>query len=166
MDETSLPIAWEAELAALLAELSDIQSELLTVLADKRHLLLSTPLESMAAVQIREAELIGRLQAAQERRLALLARAAGEGLPSADLTSLAAALPQQQRQQITPRLREASTRLRLLRHHSLTNWVLVQRTLIHLSQMLEIIATGGRLQPTYGKNDCARSGGSLVDEAA
>ena len=166
MDESLPPIAWEAELAGLLAELSDIQSELLTVLADKRHLLLSTPLESMAAVQSREAELIGRLQAAQERRLALLARAAGEGLPSADLTSLAAALPPQQRQQITPRLREASARIRLLRHHSLTNWVLVQRTLIHLSQMLEIIATGGRLQPTYGKNDCARSGGSLVDEAA
>ncbi len=166
MDEPSQPIVWEAELAALLAELSDIQSDLLEVLADKRHRLLSSNLESMAALQEREVELIGRLEACQQRRLALLARAAGEGLPATDLTSLAASLPQQQRQQLTPRLREASARIRLLRHHSLTNWVLVQRTLIHLSQMLEIIATGGRLQPTYGKNDCARTGGSLVDRAA
>jgi hypothetical protein len=29
--------------------------------------------------------------------------------------------------------------------------VIAQRTLIHLSQLLEIIATGGRLQPTYGR---------------
>ena len=49
--------------------------------------------------------------------------------------------------------------MRLLQHHSLTNWVLVQRTLIHLSQVLEIIATGGRLKPTYGKDDSADSGG-------
>ena len=74
MDEPSPPIAWEAELAALLAELSDIQSELLTVLADKRHLLLSTPLESMAAVQLREADLIARLQAATSSARPILLR--------------------------------------------------------------------------------------------
>ena len=63
-------------------------------------------------------------------------------------------------------MREATARMRLLQHHSLTNWVLVQRTLIHLSQMLEIIATGGRLKPTYGKDDSVNSGGFLVDQAA
>ena len=106
-------------------------------------------------MQGREAELVGRLQACHERRLALLAPRPAKGLPSANLTSLAAALPSEQRQHLTPQLREASARIRLLQHHSLTNWVLVQRTLLHLAQLLEIIATGGRLKPTYGKNDCA-----------
>jgi hypothetical protein len=53
-----------------------------------------------------------------------------------------------------------------VQHHSLTNWVLVQRTLIHLSQMLEIIATGGRMKPTYGEGGRTDAGGSLVDQAA
>ena len=108
----------------------------------------------------------GRLQACQERRQALLAQAAAEGLPANDLKSLADALPASERSALSPRIREAAARMRLLQHHSLTNWVLVQRTLIHLSQVLEIIATGGRLKPTYGKGDSVDSGGVLVDQAA
>ena len=49
-----------------------------------------------------------------------------------------------------PAFDEAAERSRLLQHQSLTNWVLVQRSLLHLSQLIEIIATGGRPKPTYG----------------
>jgi hypothetical protein len=63
-------------------------------------------------------------------------------------------------------MREAADRSRLLQHQSLTNWVLVQRTLLHLSQMIEIIATGGRPKPTYEKGPGSNSGGALVDRAA
>jgi flagellar biosynthesis/type III secretory pathway chaperone len=156
----------ETALAGLLAELSDIQTDLLAVLADKRHRLLTSDIAAMDALRDREQALVARLQACQDRRLALLAQAAAEGLPSHDLQSLAAALPHSERQKLTPTMREATARMRLLQHHSLTNWVLVQRTLIHLSQVLEIIATGGRLKPTYGKDDSVNSGGFLVDQAA
>jgi flagellar biosynthesis/type III secretory pathway chaperone len=160
------PVVWETALADLLGELSGIQSDLLAVLTDKRSRLLGSDTSSLPALQAREEELVQRLQACQERRQALLARASEEGLPSNNLTNLADALPAPQRKQIAPQIREASARMRLLQHHSLTNWVLVQRTLIHLSQLLEIIATGGRLKPTYGKDDVVPSGGALVDQAA
>jgi flagellar biosynthesis/type III secretory pathway chaperone len=155
-----------SELASLLTELSAIQTDLLAVLTDKRHRLLTSDAAAMEALRGKEAELIGRLQACQERRQALLVQAAAEGLPSSDLKSLADALPASERTTLSPRIREAATRMRILQHHSLTNWVLVQRTLIHLSQVLEIIATGGRLKPTYGKGDSVDSGGVLVDQAA
>jgi flagellar biosynthesis/type III secretory pathway chaperone len=155
-----------SELASLLAELSAIQTDLLAVLTDKRHRLLTSDTAAMEALREKEAELIGRLQACQERRQALLAQAAAEGLPSSNLTKLAEALPASERTALSPRIREAAARMRILQHHSLTNWVLVQRTLIHLSQVLEIIATGGRLKPTYGKGDSLDSGGVLVDRAA
>jgi flagellar biosynthesis/type III secretory pathway chaperone len=155
-----------SELASLLAELSAIQTDLLGVLTDKRQRLLTSDTAAMESLREKEAELIGRLQACQERRQALLAQAAAEGLPANDLTSLADALPATERTALSPRIREAAARMRLLQHHSLTNWVLVQRTLIHLSQVLEIIATGGRLKPTYGKGDSVDSGGVLVDQAA
>ncbi len=159
-------VAWDSELAGLLAELSGIQSDLLAVLTDKRARLLNADKWPLDELQARETDLIARLESCHERRLALLAQAASEGLPSTDLKSLADALPREQRQHFAPRIRDASARMRLVQHHSLANWVLVQRTLIHLSQVLEIIATGGRPEPTYGMRDSARTGGALVDHAA
>jgi len=156
----------ETALADFLTELSAIQTELLAVLADKRDRLLTSDLAAMDALREREQELISRLQACHDRRMELLAQAASEGINANDLRTLASALPLSQRQKLAPTVREAAARMRLLQHHSLTNWVLVQRTLIHLSQVLEIIATGGRLKPTYGKDDSATPGGFLVDQAA
>ena len=49
---------WETDLAALLAELSDIQTELLGVLTDKRQRLLTSDTRSMEALRGREQELI------------------------------------------------------------------------------------------------------------
>ena len=48
---------------------------------------------------------------------------------------------------------------------SLAQWVAVQRTVLHLSQMLEIIATGGRSQPTYGMGVGSQRSGALMDQA-
>ena len=79
---------------------------------------------------------------------------------------LTASLPQTPRQALSRHVQEAQSRARILQHHSLTNWVLAQRALIHLSQMIEIIATGGRLQPTYGSGPLSSDNGALVDQAA
>ena len=59
----------------------------------------------------------------------------------------------------------AREQARLIRHECLTQWVAVQRTVLHLAQMLEIIATGGRAQPTYGKGRSVERGGALIDQA-
>jgi hypothetical protein len=72
-------------------------------------------------------------------------------------------LPPAQRRQVAPQLEDASRRARQLQQECLTNWVIAQRTLIHLSQLLEIIATGGRLQPTYGR-EASVSAGTLLNE--
>jgi hypothetical protein len=120
----------------------------------------------LAALAPHEETLIARLQQCLQRREQLLERAAGEGLPAANIETLAKSLPGSQRRQLDAQLQSAASRTRLLRHHGLTNWVLVQRTLLHLGQMLEIIATGGRLRPTYEKGKPAATPGSLVDWAA
>ena len=62
--------------------------------------------------------------------------------------------------------RRLTGRMDLLQHHSLANWVLAQRSLLHISQLLEIIATGGRLRPTYGKSEPVLARGALVDQEA
>jgi len=157
---------WEADLAALLSELSAVQDDLLALLADKTRLLLAADGAGLSAQATQEAALIGRLQQCYEHRLRLLDEAARAGLPSASVRVLASALPAAPRLALNRRIKEAQARSRLVEHQSLSNWVLVQRTLLHLSQLLEIIATSGRPQPTYGRSESANSAGALVDRAA
>jgi hypothetical protein len=158
--------SWESDLARLLTDLSVVQDELLGILTRKRQLLADADTDGLTAIAQHEERLIGSLQECLRRREELLARAAQEGLPSASIRALSRALPRAGREPLDERVELAASRARLLKHHSFTNWVLTQRTLIHLSQMLEIIATGGRLQPTYGEGELAGARGALVDGAA
>lgn len=165
MEEATAVVDFERELAGLLGELSGVQDELLEVLQDKRALMADRDIEGMKSLEPREHQLCDRLEACHRRRLDLLELAAGQGMPSASIGRLAEALPGKPRT-LGRQVREVSQRMRLLQHHSLTNWVLAQRSLLHLSQLLEIVATGGRLQPTYTKGDAAQSRGALVDREA
>jgi hypothetical protein len=157
---------YETEIAALLAELADVQSALLGVLSEKRELLVRGDVDALAAIGPREHELAERLQACHERRQQLLARADAEGLPADSIESLSHHLPASSRERVQASIHEAASRSKILRHQSLTNWVVVQRSLLHLSQLIEIIATGGRPKPTYDKGPDHTAGGALVDQAA
>lgn len=157
---------WELEISALLNELSGTQSELLSLLEDKRRLLVAADVAGLQALADRERAVVVRLQACQDHRARLLAHAAEERLPADSIRSLAKAMSPAVRKELGERVDDAANRFRLLGHHSLSNWVLIQRSLLHLSQLIEIIATGGRRRPTYGKSEAARAGGALVDQAA
>jgi hypothetical protein len=161
MDEQQPDLSWEAEFADLLGELSATQADLLAMLAEKRFALKQADSDALSAIADREELLVARLQQCQDRRLRLLAQAAGEGRAASNLRTLARSLSPAQHRQLMPQIDEAARRARTLQHESLTNWVIAQRTLIHLSQLLEIIATGGRLQPTYGGVAAASSGALL-----
>jgi hypothetical protein len=156
----------EADLIALLDELSAAQTELLDVLQTKRTALMAADQPALEALQAREEGLIVRLEACHQRRLELLALASRQGRPAPNLRCLARHLPSDQRRKIDPQLAQTRSQARLLQHHSLTNWVIAQRTLLHLAQLLELIATGGRSRPTYGKDESTTTSGSLVDQAA
>ncbi len=158
-----MSIAWESELAEFLRHLSAVQTRTLDVLIRKRQMLVAADPEALAGMAGEEQEVMESLQGCLERREALLEQARREGLPSDNLGALGKALPKSGSRSLMVQMREAAHRTRLLQHHSLTNWVLVQKTLLHLSQLLEIIATGGQFQPTYGKDGCATATGALVD---
>ena len=154
----------EAELAELLTDLAAVQDEMLDVLSRKRAAMAACSLEGMIELQPREEELCQRLQECSRRRASMLARARDEGLPHASIGKLAAAMPRPTRDKLGKQVKEASSRVRLLQHQSLTNWVLAQRTLLHLAQLLEIVATGGQWKPTYEKGGSAPARGALVDK--
>jgi hypothetical protein len=154
---------WESEISALLTELSGVQSELLSLLSEKRTSLVNGDSQALAALQAREAVLAERLQSCHEQRQKLLERAAAAGRPADSIRALTDSLLPEHRGQLQPAVESARGQARLLQHESLANWVLIQRSLLHLSQMIEIIATGGQRQPTYGVG--ASNTGALVDRA-
>lgn len=156
---------WESDLAKLLSMLAETQTELLALLGEKRALLGAADAAGLAALVPREESLLERMRTCHERRAELLEKAGLQGLPDDSIQSLTAALGEEAGE-LGDEVHSAQMRSRLLQHQSLTNWVIVQRTLLHLSQMLEIIATGGRPQPTYSKGGNDASSGSLLDHAA
>lgn len=160
-----MDINWESELAALLERLAASQNSLLALLSRKHDLLLQRDHSALAALAPEEELLCAELQACHDHRQQLLDQAAEAGLPADSIRSLTESLPQESAQTLQQPLDESNRRSHLLRHNSLSQWVVVQRTLLHLSQMLEIIATGGQLQPTYGKDGAAHNSGSLMDQA-
>lgn len=163
-------INWEAAITSLLAELSSVQTELFAVLAEKRQRLATVDVNGMQELQGREQDLLARLQACHAQREALLAAAQREGLPADSMTSLAQTTVASGKGSAGEKLRKelatTASRMRLLQTQSLSNWVVAQRSLLHVSQLLEIIATGGRLQPTYGVEEGVHARGGLVDHDA
>lgn len=159
---TSLVENAEQEIANLLDELTQVQTELLDVLAQKKQRMAQGDFEGLALLQEQESQLGRQLEICQHRRQQLLDRARQEGLPGTSLSELAQVVPSPDpslRQQLT----QVGSRMRLLQHESLAAWVTTQRTLLHLSQLLEIVATRGRFKPTYDKGPHAQSCGALVD---
>ena len=121
-------------------------------------------MQGSSAIGPQEQRWIDALQDCLSRREQLLARAAQEGLPAKSIQAVAERLPAADGGELCQRVDLARRRSRLLQQQSLVNWVVVQRTLLHLSQLLEIIATGGRLQPTYGERRLVAAGGAMVDQ--
>lgn len=156
---------WERELAQFLQELSTIQGRVIDLLNRKQRLLAAADGEGLAAIAPEEAEIEERLKECLARRTQLLQKAAAQGLPSDRITNLAGAVGRSQR--LRRQLAEATHQARLMQIHNLTNWMLNQRALIHLAQLIEIIATGGRRHPTYhyeANRSLPETQGVLVDQ--
>jgi len=160
------PLDFEAEISSLLDELSSVQGQLLTTLDAKRKAIKTGDLKLLAQLQPQEEQLAHRLGACQERRCSLLTAAKMQGLPSDNIANLATRAGGGKKSKLGSRVKETAARMRILQHHSLANWVLAQRSLLHVSQLLEIIATGGRMQPTYGDSESVHARGSLVNQEA
>lgn len=160
----------DSQLAELLQELSQVQGELLEVLTEKRQYILRGDAKAMSGLAEKETGIMNRLEACHRRRGHLLSEAKTSGHSAASLTDLARQIskpsPGEKKSRSEEALRAAGQNFRKLQSESLSNWVLAQRSLLHVSQLLEIIATGGRIQPTYEKDAPTHARGNLVDSEA
>ncbi len=156
--------AIETQLAGLLEELLELQRETLQTLEQKQQMLRRGDWEGLAQTGQPEQLLLQRWEACLRRREELLAEASEQRLPAQSLQRLASAMPTPEREKLAKQVKLAKSQARLLQHQALTNWVVIHRCLLHLSQLLEILATGGQPEPTYGKDHSSLQTGALVDQ--
>lgn len=155
----------ETQIARLLDRLTGIQSQLLDVLKAKRAAMVSGNIQEQRRLLGEEAEIYASLSQVNEDRREILERAHSAGLEGKTLQDVSLRLPEPQGTELSRRLGEAGKVTQSLRLEQLTNWVADQQCLLHVSQLLEIIATGGRIRPTYGKSEYGMRG-SLLDHEA
>ena len=154
----------ENDILQFLCELSVVQEHTLSVLCRKQELLVKPNHDTLAAMAVEEREVLAQLQSCLVRRKEILAVARQQGHNVESIQSLCErVLPAHSRL-----VEEATRRSRLIQWQSLTNRVMIQKSLIHLSQMLDIIASRGQGKPTYhrqGEKEIGSSGG-FVDRVA
>ncbi|HBT75537.1 MAG TPA: hypothetical protein DEB39_01135 [Planctomycetaceae bacterium] len=158
---------WETEIATFLKELEQAQDEAMETLRRKQALLASSDTAGLKAIAPEERRVAERLGTCLKKRGELLKIAASEGLNADSIERLVEHFPKNSavRQQV----RRSIRRTRLIQYQSLTNWILTQRSILHLNQLIELIAFKGGSAPTYNrdkKRDTGNGGGNLVDRVA
>ena len=152
------------EVVHLLNELTGIQDEILTVLVQKRKAMAGKSVTEIQSLQTKEEELFERLKGCHDRRGDILKKAEEEGVPAKSLRELVHDQSKSNGQGLTEcqrKLQESAEKFQEIRLENLSNWVVAQRSLLHVSQMIDIIALGGKIRPTYGNSSYGSSGGLL-----
>lgn len=154
---------WETEIATFLQRLETVQNDLLALLQRKQKLIADADAEAIKVILPEEEKFLRVLEELMRARASILSRAAESDLPSDSLESLARALPK--RSPVRHEIQKSIYRTRLIQFQTLTNWVLTQKSLLCVNQMLDLIAGQGKMPPVYnnGKTNEMRGGnGSLM----
>ncbi len=157
----------EQDILQFLNKLSAVQERTMSVLSRKQELLVKPNREELARIAVEENEVLGLLKQCLDRREEILAAAREQGHAVESIQSLCQKiLPP--RSECLRLAEESARRSRLIQFQSLTNWVMTQKSIIHLSQMLEIVATRGQGKTTYHRQNEKEtsSSGGFVDRVA
>ncbi|MBW3541492.1 MAG: flagellar export chaperone FlgN [Planctomycetes bacterium] len=161
-----MPAQFSGEIRRFLHDLDNIQSAFEELFGRKRELLTAAEAARLVTLADEEASLVERMQRLITRRGRLLIEARTAGSKADSLTGLAAELPEDERESLRPELSEARRRTEALRRESWLQWIVASRTFRHYSDLLELMAHGGREPATYdGDRPGAPAGGALLDAA-
>lgn len=153
-----------AELGRFLTELEQAQGELRDLFAAKSLALQRIQGEELVRISEGELELGKRLQALLARRNRLLDAAGKQGIAATSLMTLTGAIGIEIREPLLQRIRLAEQRSAELRHESWIHWIISHRCYNHYTELLELIAHGGKKAPTYSQaNQTTGAGGAVLD---
>ncbi|MDR3197725.1 MAG: flagellar protein FlgN [Planctomycetaceae bacterium] len=159
----------EQEVVAFLNQLAMVQEKILDVLKRKQILLVKPDKESLAAITAEEELTLLLLQQTLDYREKILESAKKQEHNADSIRILCEQIFPKPNNEWRLLVDAAQNRNRQIRYLALANWTVSQKSLIHLTQILEIIETRGQGKTTYepqkGKKPYS-SGGGFVDRVA
>jgi len=154
----------KAELQDFLNQLIEAQAQMLTVLHKKQAILVKPEKEAVAQISAEEEQTLGIMQNVLHRREELLTTARLQNIRGDSVEQLCTHFfPHNvEVQKILDEIKHRSHQIRLLAY---TNWTMSRKSLIHVSQILELLETRGHGKTTYQPQTTpSRSG--FVDRVA
>ncbi len=162
------------EISQFLTLLAETQQNLLALFEIKRQALDSFQPQELMTLSAREEELGARLQSLVHERSGLLRKARDEGFTVTSLMELSGAIEKtvddvrvlKAIELIRARIVQSQKRTVMLQHESWVHWIIAHRCYNHFTELVDLIAHGGRPAPTYGDKPTSATGGALLDAAA
>ena len=153
------------DLLDFLNQLIETQSQMLTVLHEQQKILVRPEKEAMALVTAKEKEAIETMQQVLNRREELLTAARLQNISGDTIEQLCGHFFPRNIE-VQKMLDEAKHRTHQIRLLAYTNWTMSRKSMIHVSQILELLETQGQGKTTYQRAKTNASGGGLVDRVA
>jgi len=155
----------KTDLLDFLSQLIETQKQMLAVLHEQQRVLVRPEKEALAMVTAKEKGALDQMRQVLDRREELLTAARLQNICGDTIEQLCG--------QFFPRnlevhkmLDEAKHRTHQIRLLAYTNWTLSRKSMIHVSQILELLETQGQGKTTYHPRSNDASGGGFVDRVA
>ena len=156
----------KTDLLDFLNQLVEAQNQMLAILRKKQTVLVRPEKEAMAQVSAEEEKTLGKMQNILNRREELLTAARLQNLPGDTIEQLCGHFFPGNIE-IHKLLIESKHRTQQIGLLAYTNWTMSRKSLIHISQILELLETRGQGKTTYHRRtDSDISGGGFVDRVA
>jgi hypothetical protein len=156
----------KTEIQNFLRQLSESQDQLLAVLQEKQAILVHPEKEAITLISAEEEKIVEKMQHILERREELLTTARLQNISGDSIEQLC--------EHFFPRNIEVHKLLTEVKHRTqqigllaYTNWTMSRKSMIHLSQILELLETRGQGKTTYHpQSKSVTSRGTSVDRVA
>ena len=156
----------KTDIQNFLQQLIETQSQVLAILKKKQTILVKPEKEAIALVTAEEEEALNKMQNILKRREELLTAARLQNVQSNTIEQLCGHFFPHNTE-VQKLLDEAKHRTHQIGLLAYTNWTIARKSLIHVSQILELLETQGQGKTTYQPQthtDTARGG--LMDRVA
>jgi len=155
----------KTDLLDFLDQLIETQNQMLAVLHRKQALLVRPEKEAIASISVEEEEAVEKMQQVLSRREELLTAARLQNVNGDSIEQLCEHFfPRNiEVNKILDEVKHKTHQIRLLAY---TNWTMSRQSMIHVSQILELLETRGQGKTTYHPRPPCASGGGLVDRVA
>ena len=156
----------KTDLLDFLKQLVEAQNQMFAILHKKQAILVRPEKEAMALISVEEEQILEKMRNTLERREELLTAARLQNIPGDSIEQLCGHFFSRNLE-VQKLLDEAKQRTQQIDLLAYTNWTMTRKSLIHISQILELLETRGQGKTTYQPHPNADiSCGHSVDRVA